>query len=317
MLWIGYLLAVILVTEFYDYYWLRERAGWTRLFSVMFVLAVALTWPFFVPAHLPIVRFIVAMMVFNKIVKSVELAYHRVYDPSMVASFGRYLFWSLNFPDTKWPENEEQAKNNREDGRRRLLRGLSKLVIFAGLLALSTALPGIHSYYWLKMLWVVFVAYFAFSMTADFLLGFAMQTGIYFIEMFDAPLIARSPREFWGRRWNLYFREVSHRNVFLPLGGSKHPLIAVCAVFAVSALLHEYLIVVSVGWKMLGYMSAFFVVHCFATIGQTMVSHWTGKKKLLPRPLAILVNMAWMVATAPLLMEPLLLVLPCHEWHLW
>lgn len=309
MYWLPAFLAALAAMELYDYFVLRGRCGAARFWGVSLLSVAAVVWPFLSPAQ-PILRFVLGMVVFNKIIKTIELAYGRVSDPQMVATFGRYLFWSLNFPDTQWPATRDDAVKARQDGMRRLGRFLAKAVVSAGLVALLLTVPAIRDYYWLKITWWLFLACFGFSGVSDFVTGSAMLTGVRFIEMFDSPLLARSPREFWSKRWNLYFREVCHRNVFLPLGGAKRPLLAVCAVFAVSALMHEYLIFVSIGWNMIGYMSAFFALHCCATIAQTLLGRMLGKKKLLPRPVAIILHIAWMILTSPLLIMPLLQIFP-------
>jgi alginate O-acetyltransferase complex protein AlgI len=159
--------------------------------------------------------------------------------------------------------------------------------------------------------------YFAFTGFTDLFTGSFMLTGIRVSEMFEKPYLSRSPRDFWGKRWNLYFRDLAHRNIFIPAGGSRRPVLATFLVFFVSGIFHEYLIIMSVGFQKVGWMLAFFMAHWLGTVIQTAVGRWAGKKEILPLPLAIGFYTLWMLITLPLLAEPLLLVVPVHTWHLW
>ncbi len=77
------------------------------------------------------------------------------------------------------------------------------------------------------------------------------------LDPFDHPFAARTPADFW-RRWNQPFREFFHQYVFRPLGGMRHPIRAMLAVFALSGLMHEYVYGVATGrvqgWQMLFFM---------------------------------------------------------------
>ena len=246
MLWILNLIAAISVLEALDYFFLRKSEGFLKILGLGFVIIVSPLLPFLAP-EIPILRFAIAMFSFNKIIKSIEISFNRVKDPKMLESYFRYLFWSLNFPDTSWPLDSEESKNNRKEGFLRLVRGFIKLLVIGALIFVGFKFRWISNQYPFSIVWFMLVAYFSFSGLYDFISGFSMQSGIYFAEMFNSPLTSRSPREFWGKRWNLYFRDVAHRNVFIPIGGSKRPVIAVALVFFISALMHEFLIFASTG----------------------------------------------------------------------
>ena len=57
-----------------------------------------------------------------------------------------------------------------------------------------------------------------------------------------APLRATSLGEFWGRRWNLGFRQLSHELIFRPLHRRLGTDAAGLLVFAVSGLIHDLVI---------------------------------------------------------------------------
>jgi Membrane bound O-acyl transferase family len=68
------------------------------------------------------------------------------------------------------------------------------------------------------------------------------QAGIKAIAIMNAPSRAVSLSEFWGRRWNLAFRDLAHAFVFRPLVGTWGPTTATIAVFVVSGVIHDLVI---------------------------------------------------------------------------
>jgi alginate O-acetyltransferase complex protein AlgI len=71
-------------------------------------------------------------------------------------------------------------------------------------------------------------------------------TGVPAEELHRRPLAARSLTEFWGRRWNLPFAEMTARAVYRPLRRRIGPAAALFASFALSGVLHEAAISVPV-----------------------------------------------------------------------
>jgi predicted DCC family thiol-disulfide oxidoreductase YuxK len=75
------------------------------------------------------------------------------------------------------------------------------------------------------------------------LAALAWQTaGVAARPIMQAPLRAISPSEFWGRRWNLAFRELAHELVFRPVLRRWGPARATLAAFLGSGLVHELVI---------------------------------------------------------------------------
>jgi len=65
--------------------------------------------------------------------------------------------------------------------------------------------------------------------------------------LMNRPLAAQSLTEFWGRRWNLAFRDLTHRFVFRPLYRRLNPSLALLAGFFISGLIHDLVISVPAG----------------------------------------------------------------------
>lgn len=77
--------------------------------------------------------------------------------------------------------------------------------------------------------------------------------------LMERPLAAASLAEFWGRRWNTAFRDLTHRFVFRPLTAALGPSGAVAAGFLLSGVIHDVVISLPAGggW---GGPTAYFVV---------------------------------------------------------
>jgi hypothetical protein len=74
----------------------------------------------------------------------------------------------------------------------------------------------------------------------------------------DHPFLARTPADFW-RRNNRPMQQFFYEDIFEPVGGVRFPLRATLIVFAVSAIVHEYVFGIALG-RVQGYQAAFFLV---------------------------------------------------------
>src|SRR5262249_22178567 len=71
--------------------------------------------------------------------------------------------------------------------------------------------------------------------------------GIEAVPLMNAPLASVSVSEFWGRRWNLAFRDLTHRFLFRPLTHHLGPRTALGVAFVFRGLIHEFVISVPAG----------------------------------------------------------------------
>lgn len=60
--------------------------------------------------------------------------------------------------------------------------------------------------------------------------------------LMQRPMVSRSLAEFWGRRWNTAFRDVTHRFLFRPLTARLGPRWAIVAGFVFSGIVHDLVI---------------------------------------------------------------------------
>ena len=122
--------------------------------------------------------------------------------------------------------------------------GQAALRFVAGLGLLGFVVPAVaaESGYlaaWIGLVGLVLVLHFGlFHLLA---LGWQVA-GVAARPIMHRPLAAPSLGEFWGRRWNSGFRQVSHDFVFEPLLRSVGPALASLSAFVASGLIHELVI---------------------------------------------------------------------------
>jgi len=149
-----------------------------------------------------------------------------------------------------------------------LKRGLARLVLGLALvavahlawtrtgsrlLATALALPGLS-----------FILHFGiFNLAA----GAWRYAGVDVHALFRAPLLSRSLAEFWGRRWNLAFSEMTAIGVYRPLSSLTGKPAALVAAFLFSGLLHELAISLPV-LAGFGLPLLYFAIHGALMVGE-------------------------------------------------
>jgi hypothetical protein len=117
--------------------------------------------------------------------------------------------------------------------------------------------------------------------------------------LFRAPLLSKSLTEFWGRRWNLAFSEMTALAVFRPLKQlpgrpEQVTMLATIAGFLFSGLLHELAISVPVGAGY-GLPLLYFAIHGVGIVLEKRLaflsSPWLGR----------IWTMAWVLLPLPIL----------------
>lgn len=92
---------------------------------------------------------------------------------------------------------------------------------------------------WVGMVGLILLLHFgSFQMVAVLW----QSLGVKAEPIMSAPLRSTSLGEFWGRRWNLGFRQLGHELIFRPLYRRLGAGIAGFLVFAVSGLIHDLVI---------------------------------------------------------------------------
>jgi hypothetical protein len=97
---------------------------------------------------------------------------------------------------------------------------------------------------WVGLVGLSLVLHFGFFRLLHWLWN---RAGVAVEPIMVAPLLATSPEEFWGRRWNRAFRDFAHAWVFWPAVRRVGPMSAMALVFLFSGVLHDLAISVPAG----------------------------------------------------------------------
>ena len=97
---------------------------------------------------------------------------------------------------------------------------------------------------WIAMVGIIFVLHFG---SFHLLSCFWRSRGINAIPLMNRPLAASSVSAFWGKHWNIAFRDLTHRMVFKPALRKWGSAAALMSGFLFSGAIHELAITVPAG----------------------------------------------------------------------
>ena len=167
----------------------------------------------------------------------------RVTDATVARQLG-YLFAWHGLDAERFLDNSSTINKPRLN---EWLFAAGKLLFGAALLYsaarwLSTEEPLLRG--WTAMLGLIFTLHFGLF----HLLSCAWRAaGVAAEPLMDWPIAATSLAEFWGRRWNAAFRDLTHRFLFRPLLPRLGAKRALLVVFVLSGLVHELAITFPAG----------------------------------------------------------------------
>ncbi|MEC8194689.1 MAG: MBOAT family protein [Myxococcota bacterium] len=290
----------------------RSKRALLRAVGVMAMVVVAIGMPVLLWTEPSWTRGLATLPMFLYLAKTAELATGRVYRGVALDTWQGFAGWAIMLPEAAWPRSVEERSRCRGQAGAAAMRFVAKAIAFVVLLGMNEWLP-VDRVRPAQLAWMSVTLYVFMSGVCDAFATVGFSLGFDVAPMFNSPLIARNPRDFWGRRWNLWFTRTAHRLIFEPTGGRAHPVRAGMMVFFASGLLHE--VIATVGnLRVDGQMTAFFMVHGGSTMAFTKLSQqWPAP---LPRALAVALHFSWFMVTAPLFLDPMDGFIRLSEWDL-
>ncbi|MDP2307931.1 MAG: membrane bound O-acyl transferase family-domain-containing protein [Pseudomonadota bacterium] len=252
--------------------------------------------PWCLPASLPLLRGLSALFALVVLMKLVELLRERTPRP-----FAERLVHVYSLADLRLARHGPPRFDLPLLGSGVVCGAVAALLLIAAGSVPAEARPGP-----LAARWLLGVASFYLSFEAiDRLARTAYLLGGAQVEPTQrAPILAPTLADFWGKRWNAIVRRWLASVFFLPLARKGHARLGILAAFVVSAVIHAYLMLpgLGAGWALC--MGGFFLIHgALCTVERALgVSRW-------PRALAHVWVLTALLATMPLFIEPLLLLL--------
>ena len=229
-------------------------------------IGIALT-PLLVPADSRFTRLVVACLAASYAMKLIDLHFGALRGRRVdFRSFLAFLANPLQLVQRRIGDELQPAANaNRRDW----LRSLAGLLLTIAVLRLTglvdwSAWPFLLEHA-VRASLVFLMVLFLFQQLA----ALARMTGAYVIDPEDRPFLARTPAQFW-RRYNRWVSQFLQEDVFMPLGGRRHPVRGMMAVFALSGLGHEYVFYMATG-RVQGYQMAFFLLQGVAVVATLRV----------------------------------------------
>lgn len=163
-----------------------------------------------------------------------------------------------------------------------------------------------HFKYYTFMYLVGLCLYLCFNVLLDTVgLFWEVVYGMKPKELFRTPFMASSPRDFWSKRWNMFFRDFFHKIFYKNYKSISYlrSVLSALAIFAISGVLHEY-----VYWSIMGKLSGlnfmFFMVHGLATTLQVIIQTMFPALRRIPVAVAIPINSVFLALTMPLFIDP-------------
>lgn len=148
-----------------------------------------------------------------------------------------------------------------------LLKGVSRIAFGFCLLYASVVVqryPVTQKIYLPQLLLLAGLSFILHFGVLNVVASFWRVTGVNAPELFRSPYKSKSLKEFWGKRWNIAFSEMTALVVYRPMkAASFGESAALAASFAISGLLHEAAISVPAG-SGYGLPMLYFLIHAIA-----------------------------------------------------
>jgi hypothetical protein len=218
--------------------------------------------------------------------------------PGDAVPLWRYAAYLLAWPGLDADAFLHSAVSKRPTVREWLF-ATSKLALGLGLLfGIVRTVPSDLPYLagWVGMVGIAFVLHFGlFHLLSCYWRTFGVEAKA----LMNWPIAAASLSEFWGRRWNTAFRDLTHRFLFRPLAARSGGRWAVFVGFVISGLVHDAVISIPAGGGY-GGPTAYFLIQ---GVGLFLERSRFGKRMGRPFTIAVLLGPAVLLFHRPFVLE--------------
>lgn len=158
------------------------------------------------------------------------------------SSLGYLLFW----PGMDAKSFFASPKPANRPSRREWISAFAKVALGFVLVVVAVRLVDPHPTIagWIGMVGIVFTLHFGLF---HWLSVLWRQAGVDAPPIMNSPLLASSLSDFWGKRWNVAFRDLAHPYVLRPFVGRLGIAGATMAAFVVSGVVHDAVISIPAG----------------------------------------------------------------------
>ncbi len=268
----------------------KPRGHWVPLALAM----LGLPLPHFLPEHPSGLRFLCGLGAAMGLLRAIDLARDKTPRP---------ILFRVRHIMTAFDTRRMKKGTAHLMLRRAVLSVLVGLLILPGLYAVYAIAPALSGTPALLVRWA-FGLLFAYA-SSDLVYGGAFvlfrALGVELEELHRAPILSRTVKEFWGERWNRTVSAWLSEHILRPFARRRQAKLGLLASFVVSAVLHGYLVLVTLGDLTALLMSGYFLVQgalVFVEI-RLRATRWS-------RPVGHVWTVTVMVATSPLFVEPAL-----------
>ncbi|CAJ2674157.1 acyl-CoA--sterol O-acyltransferase 1-like [Trifolium pratense] len=169
----------------------------------------------------------------------------------------------------------------------------------------------------------IYFVHFYFGLELTFAISTTIARKILQLDLekpFDRPYLSASPKEFWGKRWNVMASRILHPSVYKPMVNAFSHVIgrkwasipAVVVTFIVSGLMHELIYYnlkrKNVTWKAWepcwDSMSYFFIHGVFVALQIAYKKTFKPKQQLMPTIVSRTLTLAFVMTTTLTLFIP-------------
>ncbi len=268
----------------------KPRGQWVPLAFALF----GLTLPHFLPEHPSGLRFLLGLGAAMGLLRAIDLARDKTPRP---------ILFRIRHIMTAFDSRRIKKGTARIMLRRAVLSVFVGSLIAPGIYGVYAIAPALSGTPALLARWA-FGLVFAYA-ASDLVYGGAFvlfrAIGLELDELHRAPILSRTVKEFWGERWNRTVSAWLSEHILRPFARRRQAKLGLVASFVVSAVLHGYLVLVTLGNVMALVMAVYFLVQGALVLVEIRLraSQWS-------RPVGHVWTVTVMVATSPLFVEPAL-----------